>query len=165
MALTDNAIKALQLKEKSYKVYHKDGLYILVTKTGKYFRYDYKFSDKRKTLAFGVYPKTSLKEARAKLIDAKLKLQVGIDPNKKEINKSINTFQNIALEWFDKQKNIWVDGHSKRILRRLEYYIFPTIGQKEISSIEAPEILKLLQSIENSDNIMDYSPSNFRRLR
>ena len=104
MALTDNSIKALQLQNKSYKVSDKDGLYILVTKTGKYFRYDYKFSDKRKTLAFGVYPQTSLKEARAKLIDAKLKLQAGIDPNKKEI-KNINTLQNIAIEWFDKQKN------------------------------------------------------------
>ena len=153
MALTDNAIKALQLQEKSYKVSDKDGLYMLITKTGKYFRYDYKYQCKRKTIAFGVYPKTSLKEARAKLIDAKLKLQVGIDPNKKEINKSINMFQNISIEWFDKQKNIWVEGHSKRILRRLEYYIFPIIGQKEISSIEAPEILKLLQSIENRGTI------------
>ena len=80
MALTDNAIKALQLKEKSYKVYHKDGLYILVTKTSKYFRYDCKFNEKRKTIAFGVYPETSLKEARTKLSEAKLKLQNKINP-------------------------------------------------------------------------------------
>ncbi|MDD5268438.1 MAG: Arm DNA-binding domain-containing protein [Methylococcales bacterium] len=37
----------------------------------KYFRLDYRFAAKRKTLALGIYPDTSLKQARDKRDTAK----------------------------------------------------------------------------------------------
>jgi hypothetical protein len=41
--------------------------YVLIHTNGsKYFRLDYRFNGKRKTLALGVYPDTSLKQAREK---------------------------------------------------------------------------------------------------
>ena len=47
---------------------------------GKYWRYDYKFKDKRKTLALGVYPTVSLLDARRKHFEAQSTLLEGIDP-------------------------------------------------------------------------------------
>jgi len=42
-----------------------------VNQAGKYFRLDYRFDGKRKTLALGVYPDVTLKEAREKRDEAR----------------------------------------------------------------------------------------------
>jgi len=52
---------------------------LIHTNGGKYFRLDYRFSGKRKTLALGTYPKTTLKEARDKLYTAKKQISDGIE--------------------------------------------------------------------------------------
>lgn len=70
MSLTDTTIKNAKPKNTVYKIAEEKGLYLFVTKNGnKYFRLDYRFLGKRKTLALGVYPETSLKEARKLLSD------------------------------------------------------------------------------------------------
>ena len=40
------------------------GMYLLVTAAGRYWRFNYRYDGKRKTLALGVYPTVSLAEAR-----------------------------------------------------------------------------------------------------
>lgn len=62
--LTDTATKNAQPKDKPYKLSDGQGLYLLVNNTNKYWRYDYRFNGKRKTLALGVYPDVSIKQAR-----------------------------------------------------------------------------------------------------
>jgi integrase len=49
MKLTVTAIKNAKPKEKPYKLSDGGGLYLLVKSSGKYWRYDYRFADKRKT--------------------------------------------------------------------------------------------------------------------
>ena len=71
MPLTDPACRNAKSKDKQYKLSDAKGLYLLVNNSGKYFRFDYRFTGKRKTLALGVYPDVSLKEARIKRDDAK----------------------------------------------------------------------------------------------
>ena len=57
--------KQAQAGERSYKLTDGDGMYLLVdTKGGKYWRMDYRYADKRKTLALGTYPDVSLEKAR-----------------------------------------------------------------------------------------------------
>ena len=48
---------------------------------GKYWRMNYQFQKKEKTLALGVWPQTSLVEARHKRDEAKMLLKSGKDPN------------------------------------------------------------------------------------
>ena len=55
-------------------------MYLLVCKTGKYFRFDYRFVGKRKTLALGVYPDVSLKKAREQRDEARELLAGGVLP-------------------------------------------------------------------------------------
>ena len=64
MALTDTAVRNAKPGEKPYKLTHGKGLYLLVNATGKYWRLDYRFAGKRKTLAIGVYPEVTLADAR-----------------------------------------------------------------------------------------------------
>ena len=54
MSLTDTAIRNAKYQNKQYKLTDEKGMYLLVTKAGKYFRLDYRFAGKRKTLALGV---------------------------------------------------------------------------------------------------------------
>jgi hypothetical protein len=156
MPLTDVSIKNAKPKAKPYKKTDKDGLYLLVNETGRYFRYDYRFNGKRKTLALGVYPIVALKEAREKLYEAKKLIQNGIDPiqHNKQIknhqkNQAANAFELVAREWFSKNQHTWTQGHSRTIISRLENNIFPWLGKRPIAEITAPDLLTELRRIED----------------
>ena len=157
MALTNLTIKNAPPKEKPYKLYDSNGLYVLVTPKGKYFRFNYKFHGKYKTLALGVYPKVSLKEARLKRDEARLLIEKGIDPieRKKALKKiksptnNYNSFEFVAREWFERKKNAWTSGHARTVLSRLEQNVFPWLGPLDISSLTAPQLLEVLRRIED----------------
>lgn len=56
MALSDTAVRNAKPKGKPYKLYDERGMYLLVKPAGKYWRLDYRFQGKRKTLALGSIP-------------------------------------------------------------------------------------------------------------
>lgn len=156
MPLTDTAIRNAKPKDKQYKLSDEKGLYLLVKKAGKYFRLDYRFSGKRKTLAIGVYPDVTLAEARQQRDDARKLFRKGVDPSqhKKDAKNmlqelAVNNFEAIAREWFDKNCNVWTNKHSSTVIRRLEFNVFPLIGGCPIKLIDAPELLKVLEKIES----------------
>jgi len=151
--LVDTVIKTAKPAEKPYKLTDGKGLYLLVTATGKYFRFDYRFNKKRKTLALGTYPDVSLLLARERLLAARKLLADGIDPseNKKLIKAytvNPNTFEKIAREWHQKNKHTWTENHAANILSRLEAYIFPWLKEKPITEVIAPTLLSVLRRIE-----------------
>jgi len=155
MPLTDTAIRNAKPKDKPYKISDEKGLYLLVKKAGKYFRYDYRHGGKRKTMALGVYPTVKLKEARDHRDKARKLIDNGVDPlEQKKTTLAIreetatNGFEAVALEWFTKNKHTWVDGHSRTIIRRLEANVFPWLGSRGVSTITAPDILAVLRRIE-----------------
>lgn len=148
--LSDTTIKAAKPKDKPYKLSDGQGLYVLVHPNGgKYFRYDYKFKDKRKTLALGVYPTTSLKEARAKRDHAKKALQNNDDPSVISQQTELNTFDVLANEWGSKRfKTDWLNPRCIQ-RRRLELYVYPTLGHKPIHSITTRQIMQCLEAMES----------------
>jgi hypothetical protein len=65
MALTAVAIKNAKGREKAYKLTDSDGLFLYVTPAGgRYWRMNYRYLGKQKTLAFGVNHDTGLADAR-----------------------------------------------------------------------------------------------------
>ena len=102
MTISDTAIKAAKPRtDKPYKLPDEKGMYIYVHTNGsKYFRLDYRFDGKRKTLALGVYPETTLKEAREKRDEARKQITDGIDPNenKKRLKNQKQKVPPIALK-------------------------------------------------------------------
>lgn len=144
--LTDTACKNAKANpDKPYKLTDEKGLYLLVSQNGsKYFRMDYRFGGKRKTLALGIYSEISLKQARDKRDEARSQLADGIDPseNKKAIklakaDSAANSFEMLAREWFARNMIDKSASHKKRILSGLERDIFPYIGRKPILDIIA----------------------------
>jgi len=156
MPLSDTAIKnAKATPGKAYKLPDGLGMYVLIHQNGsKYFRLDYRFSDKRKTLALGTYPAVTLKEAREKRDVARKLIADGIDPseNKKAVKAAraesmVNTFEAIACEWGLKKSKNWLEKkNTSRV--RLEQHIFPWLGNKPIADILPMHILQCVQRLE-----------------
>lgn len=143
--------------EKPYRLSDGLGMYLEVTPTGaKYWRLKYRFAGKEKRLALGVFPEVSPAEARAERDKARKLLAEDIDPGElRKINKimrldrSENSFEAVAREWFAKFSPNWAKGHAEKIIQRLERDVFPWLGGRPIGEIKAPELLAVLRRIEN----------------
>jgi integrase len=156
MPLTDVAVRNAKPRDQAYKLADSGGLYLYVaTSGGRLWRMDYRHESKRQTLSIGRYPITGLSDARAKRDEAKRQLAAGINPararkeQKDKVRASgLDTFEAIAREWYDLQKSTWVPRHAEDVIHSLERDVFPTIGDVPIREITAPQVLKLLRSIE-----------------
>jgi hypothetical protein len=73
VALTDRTIQAkAKPADRPFKLFDGHGLFLLVKPSGdRYWRLQYRFKGKAKTLAFGVYPDVSLHESRDTQADTK----------------------------------------------------------------------------------------------
>jgi integrase len=157
MPLSDVAAKSARPREKPYKLSDSGGLYLLVNPNGaRYWRMDYRFAGKRKLLALGVYPAVGLAAARKKREVAKEQLASGLDPPlaKKAEKRSAkylatNTFETIANEWLENQRQSWTPRYAAHVLTRLQADIFPALGKRPITEINAPELLEALRKVED----------------
>jgi integrase len=156
MALTDTKVRNAKPKERPYKLSDGGGMYLLVTPRGsRYWRLDYRFAGKRRTLAIGVYPVVSLANARARREDARTCLAANTDPAvaKRQARRSAeygskNTFEGVAREWIDNQRNRLSPRYRGLLLARLEADAFPQIGARPVGEIDAPELLDILRKVE-----------------
>lgn len=158
MALTDTFVKQVKHTGKPAGDKHTDGgsLYLLVKASGKYWRMDYQHAGKRKTLALGVYPAVSLAKARAGRDKAREVTAGGSDPMaaKREaraakLTNAANTFESIARDWHAVKKGGWSDSHTDTTMERMEKNLFPWLGPRPLTDIEAPELLATLRRIES----------------
>src|SRR5512143_70970 len=79
--LTDRRIRQTAPAAKPLKLADGGGMYLLLRPDGsRYWRLDYRFDGKRKTLALGVYPEVGIAEARQRRDSAKALLAAGRDP-------------------------------------------------------------------------------------
>jgi integrase len=156
MPLTDASCKNAKPKEKAYRLADEKGMYLEVHPNGsKYWRLKYRIDGKEKRLALGVYPETSLGQARQKRAAARDLLDARMDPAlaKREqkrltIEKNEQTFERIAREWHIKESARWSPGYAAKIMDSFEQDAFPEIGQRPIADIKAKDMLEVLSKIE-----------------
>lgn len=142
--------------KKQARIYDTGGLYLQTSPSGsKRWFLKYRAGEKEKQLALGAYPTVSLKAARRARDEAKRKKAEGIDPVQarkveklKAINPAGDTFQIVALEWFDKQSPHWSEAHAFRSKRQLERDLFPWLGTLRIADIAPVELLATLRRVE-----------------
>jgi len=157
MKLTATTIKNARPKEKLYRLFDGEGLYLEITPSGgTYWRMKYRFNGKENRLAFGTYPNISLAEAREKRRIAKKELDAGRNPSevkklaKLETQKEYeNNFENITREWHSQKRHTWNPKHAENILKRMEADIFPHIGKRPIKDITPQEILAAVKKVED----------------
>ena len=132
------------------------GLYLWIYADGKkYWRLRYWVNKVEKSLSLGVYPVVTLSKARKLTTENRGKLENKLDPSQERkaeklqsMQAAANSFQSVALEWFNKRLHTWVKSHADDVKRRLDVNIFPALGKRPINEIEAPELLQAIQVIE-----------------
>lgn len=157
MLLTDKKCRQFQPSAKPFKRSDGHGLYLHVMPNGgKYWRMNYRYDGKGKTLSFGTYPKVSLKEARIQRDEARSQLQQGLDPSFekkrariKNLVSSGNTFQALASEWLDNRREGLSANYLKQLESLLKRDLYPLLGHYPIDRIAAPELLAVLRRIED----------------
>jgi integrase len=161
MPLTDAKVRVLKSKDVPYKLSDGEGLYVLVTAGGsRLWSLAYRFNGKQKTLALGKYPAVSLLDARRARDAAKHLLLAGTDPaadrratkRKRSIDAG-NTFEAVANEWFEVNKERWVESYSSRLRSRLDDDLLPALGKRPVADIQPLEVLDAIRKIEKRDAI------------
>ncbi|ADL55837.1 tyrosine-type recombinase/integrase [Gallionella capsiferriformans] len=156
MALTELAVKNAKPKDKPYKLSDGGGLFLLVQiNGGKYWRLAYRFADKQKTLALGIYPDISLADARERREQARKLLANDTDPSaiKKETKRilqtaTVNSFSALAKELHKVKAPMWTEGHAKQWMLNMEKYAFPVIGDRPVAEIEPLELVGIMRNVE-----------------
>ncbi len=156
MGLTTVAIKAAKGRAKPYKLTDSDGLHLLVLPSGgRYWRINYRFLGKQKTLALGVWPEVELADARAKRDEARRLLAKGVDPAEQakldKITASLaaaNTFQAVADEWLAKIEREDLSPVTLKKNRWLLSFTYPALGRRPIADISPHELLTVLRTVE-----------------
>ena len=163
MALADTFVRQVKHSGKPAGDKYTDGggMYLLVKSGGKYWRMDYTHTQKRRTLAMGVYPAVSLAKARRRRDEARELLADGIDPNsakrddrQAKADAAANTFEAIARVWLTKTAAKRAEVTQLRIATLLEKDVFPFIGKLPISTIGPRDVLdKAVRKIEARGSI------------
>jgi hypothetical protein len=156
MPLTDTTIRNAKPNSKPLKLFDGGGLYLLVTAAGKkWWRLKYRFAGKEKLLALGVYPEVGLAAARRKRDEAREFLAGGTDPGeeKKEAKRlrilsAATSFEAVSREWFAGQKDGWSSVYADKVIASLEIDVFPTLGGRPITEIEAHHLVQIIRTIE-----------------
>ncbi len=138
--LTNTQIKAAKPKDKPYKIYDINGLYLEIRPTGKkIWRLRYKINKKEKTYTIGNYPQVTLKKAREEALKIVGKIQ-----NNETVFK---TFKDVAEEFLRLKKKEWKEKHYITQKRKLENYIYPKIENKQIGDITKKDINIIIEYV------------------
>ncbi len=140
--LTDAKVRNAKPGTKTTRLYDSGGLYLELSPAGgKWWRLKYRYQNRERRMSLGIYPDVSLAMAREKRDAVRRLLAQGIDPQRKV---EAGTFEAAAREWHAKQA--WAPSHAVRVLRRLEKYAFPHLGN--VAEIEPPDVLAVVRRLE-----------------
>ena len=147
---TDNYIKNLKPKEKRDEKYEGGGFGIFIYPTGsKTWIYRYKIDNKKDYIIIGHYPAMSLADAKKKFIDLQVMRRDGINPKQallREEESHKNTVKDLVLNWYTN----YIERHRKQplqIKQQIDADIIPTLGDKELHTIQPRDITKVLDKI------------------
>jgi hypothetical protein len=147
--LSDLQCRSAKPRERDYKLFDGDGLFLLVKANGtKSWRFRYTKPTGREGLtALGNYPTLTLAQARKRRDEARALLLQGRDPveqklvARQEAELARKTFQAVALEWHAEMATKWSPHHAATVLSRLKAYLFPVIGHRHIAELDTCDLL------------------------
>jgi integrase len=154
--LSDAKVRSAKPAAQPYKLYDGGGLFLLVHPNGsRYWRFKYRFGDKEKLFAIGVYPDVTLSEARAKALDARRIVSEGADPvierrrhRANSATSAAETFQAMAEEWMASRTDVWSPSYREAVQSALAANLCAQLGQLPIRSISVPVLREALLLME-----------------
>jgi integrase len=144
--LTDLEIKKAQIDPDSVvRLTDELGLYLEISPGGvKAWRVRLRANGTNTIKTVGHYPKMTLAQAR-KARDVLRRPADSVTPLPAPPGP---TFEVVAREWHERNKDTWKDVHAEDVMRTMKKDLFPEIGDKEIAKLEALEISDLLRKFE-----------------
>jgi integrase len=153
--------KASRATESKRKLYDGGGLYLELHSNGrKYWRLKYRHGGKEKRLSLGIFPETSLAEAREQREQARRQLRDGIDPSaarvarkKKASSEAENTFGIIADEWLRRRQK---HEHLAEVTVAKTKWFLSLAGElrnRPIAAITAEDVLPVLRGLEADGHV------------
>ncbi len=158
--LTDPKCEAAKPRDRDYKLFDGQGLFLLVKPSGvKTWRFKFTRPDGREGLAtFGSYPALGLKAARERRAEALALLAQGIDPveqarqvKAEAIAATAHTFEAVARDWHAANAAKWKPAHAQNVLSRMEKNLFPAIGKRPIADLKTRDLLAPLKAVEQRE--------------
>jgi integrase len=155
--LTVTAIQKAKPTDKQYRLADERGLVLLVRTNGaKLWQLRYRHEGKEKTASLGQFPDVSLSDARVKRDELRKIVAAGNDPVTVKRAERIateaaneNSFEAVAYLWWEHWKTGRTSKHHiDQTMRRLKADVFPKIGKRPISEIEAPELVEMAKAVE-----------------
>lgn len=155
--LTAPKCDAARPREKDYKMFDGQGLFLLVKTSGvKTWRLKYRRPDGREGLAtFGNYPALALRAARDRRAEALALLAEGRDPidaarqaKVEAASAQASTFLAMAKEWHGACSAKWSPGHAVVIWRNIETHLLPILGDRPVSELKTRDLMVPLKSAE-----------------
>jgi integrase len=114
---------------------------------GRYWRFNYSFNRRNKTLALGVYPDVSLLRARERHQEARLRLAQGVDPGAEKQALGA-TFESVARGWYARWAKNRHPQYAYYVMKRLEEDVFPQIGSIPASDVPTSAFRDVVKKIE-----------------
>lgn len=147
--LTDRQCKAAEPSTKSVKLFDGGGLHLFISPTGtKSWRLAYRIDGRPQTISFGSYPEVSLAAARARRDEVKATLRDGADPMApRRVKRAGMTLEEASQEYWKGRRDV-SDSYRSNAERAITMHLLPTLGKRNIASIERQDLLKALQAMD-----------------
>jgi integrase len=152
--LSDTKIRNAKAREKPYKLFDVEGLFLLVhPKGGRWWRQRYHWSGKEQLLSLGTYPEVTLALARSKSEAVRKLIAAGVNPSDQREKEKVEraeaaerTFKAVAADWLEKTSTArgWTSDHTERCRRRLEVHFTPWLGRKDVRDIADDDVVRCL---------------------
>ncbi|AEV24638.1 Integrase [Azospira oryzae PS] len=155
--LTDTKVRNAKPAEKPYKLQDGQGLYLDVRPSGaKFWRYRYWITPEKDGIyTIGEYPVVSLSDARREREWAREQAKQGINPTHakeaerlRRMGEHANTFEAVAREWIDQNRNHWTEKYLYQVERFLGNDVFPKIGALPIRMVTSAHLLGIIRTVE-----------------
>ncbi|TAE34806.1 MAG: DUF4102 domain-containing protein [Alphaproteobacteria bacterium] len=151
MGLSNLTVKNAIAKDKPYKLYDGNGLYVFVTPAGgKYWKMRYSFAGKERKYAVGTYPAMGIAEARKEVVRLKEMLARGEVPTPMRVTAKTRLFRDIAEEWWRSRNGIMDAKTQKNTRYRLDKHILPALGDIPPERITAKDVVQMGLAIQKS---------------
>lgn len=157
--LTDAKCRQAPPKGKRYRLGDGGGLGLIVEPSNsKFWEFRYRWAGMDKTLHPGPYPEITLAKARkrrdewremvANDIDPKEDMKAKKDAAEAEAREDANTFEAVAMKWAEVKLPGTTEKYQLRMLRYLDQYIYPVIGNRSASTLTAQDFAGIAEPLK-----------------
>ena len=142
-------------REKAYALTDGGGLLLEVLPSGnKTWRFKYHLNGKREKVTIGAYPAFGIRDAREKHQELRALVERGESPARAKQSRSAAmklaesralSFRKFAQRWVDETLFYRSEGYRAQIVRWLDVYVYPEIGDIQLGEVESSDVVAIVE--------------------